>query len=83
MSEIKDTDNIEEYDVSLLYDSPSKWMDGFGRNTYESSFADFMKEFEPFFKWLDDCYLSGEEDSCFYGKAEKITAAEIRRIDRV
>ena len=32
MSEIKDTDNIEEYDVSLLYDSPSKWMDGFGRN---------------------------------------------------
>ena len=83
MSDIKDTDNIEEYDVSLLYDSPSKWMDGFGRNTYESSFADFMKEFGLFFKWLDECYLRGEEDSCLDGNAEKITAAAISRIDSV
>lgn len=83
MSENKDTDNICEYDVSQLYENPEKWMDDFGRNTYETSFDEFFKEFELFYKWLENSYSGEEDDSDIKGTAEEIVSAAEGRLDRV
>lgn len=83
MNESDSNEQVNAYDVSVLFSDPDRWMKGFGRDSYEDHFDLFMKEFREFYMWLDSSYAVMKDDSDVEGIAEEIVSAASEKFDNV